>query len=418
MPRQGLVARLWLCGCILLSADVFADEPLVEKYLTEGRLADGSREIQAHLLVNPHDDQARFGLGALQFVRSIEHFAQSLYQFGFAPKPFIIFGSPMTPLMDIPVPRNPHPDQVRYADVRRMFQSLLDDLKIAEATLAEVKDRQVKLPLHFGRIRFDLNADGKTDPDEVAWKIFSAMNPRVVTPDFPQEAEQFLICFDYGDVEWLRGYCHLLSAIAEMVLMYDHHEFFDVIAHRFFANANTSLEMEAFRKKADQLYWQFEISDLISYVHMLRFPLKEKERGAAVIDHIQAVLDHSRRSWAAIREETDNDHEWVPNPSQKSVFPRVVVTEAMIKSWLEIVDEAELILKGERLVPHWRLQQNRGFNLRKVLLEPRNLDLVLWATGPDVVPYLGDGPVTSTEKWNRLQSVFQGNFLLFAAWFN
>ena len=47
-----------------------AEPPLVEKFLTEGKLAEGERALEAHLKAHPRDDQARFGQGTLQFLRA------------------------------------------------------------------------------------------------------------------------------------------------------------------------------------------------------------------------------------------------------------------------------------------------------------------------------------------------------------
>ena len=49
-----------------------ADPPLVERYLEEGKLAEGERALAAHLKDHPDDDQAWFGLGTLQFLRAVE----------------------------------------------------------------------------------------------------------------------------------------------------------------------------------------------------------------------------------------------------------------------------------------------------------------------------------------------------------
>src|SRR5437868_6474009 len=56
--------------------------PLVEKYLLEGKLADGEKALQARLKEDPKDDQARFGLGVLQFLQAYEHLGANLYKYG------------------------------------------------------------------------------------------------------------------------------------------------------------------------------------------------------------------------------------------------------------------------------------------------------------------------------------------------
>jgi len=43
---------------------------------------------------------------------------------------------------------------------------------------------------------------------------------------------------------------------------------------------------------------------------------------------------------------------------------------------------------------------------------------VLWITGHAAAPYMEDGPVISAESWRLWQQVFEGDFLLFAVYFN
>lgn len=54
----------------------------------------------------------------------------------------------------------------------------------------------------------------------------------------------------------------------------------------------------------------------------------------------------------------------------------------------------------------------------RAALEPRPFDVVGWAQGAAAVPYVEKGECSSPEAWRRLQRVFRGNFIGFAAWFN
>ena len=87
-----------------------------------------------------------------------------------------------------------------------------------------------------------------------------------------------------------------------------------------------------------------------------------------------------------------------------------------IAAWQKVLSEAEAILDGKKLVPHWRFA--KGINLRRVFEEPRPFDFVLWATGPAALPYLEDGPITTGADWNTMIDAFGGNFGIFAVWFN
>src|SRR5215472_14199534 len=57
----------------LLISQTAAAAPLAEKYLLEGKLTEGAKALQERLKESPKDDQARFGLGMVQFLQTFEH---------------------------------------------------------------------------------------------------------------------------------------------------------------------------------------------------------------------------------------------------------------------------------------------------------------------------------------------------------
>ena len=153
-------------------------------------------------------------------------------------------------------------------------------------------------------------------------------------------------------------------------------------------------------------------------IHVIRLPVKQPERMRAALAHLESMIALSRESWKYILAETDNDHEWVPNPKQQSVLPGGAVNGNMVEAWMTFLDETDAIFKGKTLIPFWRGGEERGINLRRVFTEPRPFDLVLWVQGTAAAPYLEKGPVTKPETWRRLQNVFRGEFVGFALWFN
>ena len=113
--------------------------PLAERFLIDGRLADGRAALEARLADHPEDRQARFGLGVTRFLGGVERFAGFLYRKG--------AGTPLrrVPFLRLPVPENPEPEPVTYAEWRQARIDLLGDLAAAEAVLAKI-DGQVRLP--------------------------------------------------------------------------------------------------------------------------------------------------------------------------------------------------------------------------------------------------------------------------------
>jgi hypothetical protein len=418
--------------------------PLVERYLIEGKLADGEKALTTALEKDPKDAQARFGLGVLQFLRGVERLSQGLYRYGLktdGPGNFL-------PFLRLPIPANPAPEPVRYEDLRGLFRAWADDLARAEATLAKLDDDAVRLPLHFGRVHLDLDGDGVATGEEALWKVYEKLTrPGAATAE---GAQALLITFDRGDVAWLRGYCHALSAAADVYLAHDCRDLFNHSAHLVFARPETPFPFLKSRKFDRNRFEGDQIIDLIATVHMIRLPVEDPRRMASALAHLEAVVRLSRESWSFYMKETDDDHEWIPNPTQHTVMPDGQVTDAMVKDWLAMLDEADAILAGKKLLPFWRdvpkaevedvgagadepgrrpvaprlrsvlrrLRRPTGVNLRRVFTEPHGFDLVLWVQGTAAAPYLEKGTVTDPEFWLRLNRSFRGQLPGFAVWFN
>jgi hypothetical protein len=196
---------------------------------------------------------------------------------------------------------------------------------------------------------------------------------------------------------------------------------FDVLAPHVFAKPKVrQLPQDMFRDHFGGGWFSNtdQIADFIAAIHEWHFDVVEPARTASALRHLEEVLRISRLSWKAIEAETDDDREWIPNPKQSGVIPGLAVSGEMIAGWHEFLDEADAILAGRRLVPHWRLAEGRGINLRRVFLEPKKMDLVRWLQGAAIVPYVERGECTDPETWRRIQRSFRGQFIGFAIWFN
>lgn len=406
-----------LAPCLARAASELPKSPLVERYLIEGKLTEGEEALLAELTKDPENDEARFSLGAIQFLRGVEHLMQAMHRYGLRGEnpwwlPFLGL-----PGFELPIPSDPKPDTFSYADARQILQDFIDQLQTTEATLAEVKDPDVKLPLRFGLITLDLNRDGIAPEHESLWRIFARLAPR--TRVDAEAARKFVISFDRGDVHWLRGYCHLLSAFCEVALAHNWEDLFQRTAHLVFLKPETPYEFLAKEQLAKQdRFSRNNILDLIAFVHLINFELSEPNRMLRALEHLEATFAQSRESWDHILAEKDDDHEWIPNPNQTGVIPNLRVTKQVVNGWMSFLDEAEAIFAGKKLIPFWRGDDKRGVNFRRVFTEPRRFDLVLWVQGTDAVPYLEEGPRTQPTFWWRLWQLFQGRFLTFAVWFN
>ncbi|MCX5935801.1 MAG: hypothetical protein NTU99_13675, partial [Pseudanabaena sp. LacPavin_0818_WC45_MAG_42_6] len=234
-----------------------------------------------------------------------------------------------------------------------------------------------------------------------------------------KDAQQFLIAFDRGDALWLQGYTHVLGAMGEFLRAYDSRELFAACAHLFFQNVDTPHKFLLIRpKKTDEYSFNiFDPLDLVTAVHLAKFPLVEPQRMTTILNHMKSVISLSRESWKSILAETDSDREWVPNPKQLSVIPEVRVTDTMVKSWLKSLDEIAMILDGKKNIPFWR-DEKSSIDFARIFTEPRSFDLVSWVQGTAATPYLEKGSTTDARVWNEMVNAFGSNLFGFVVWFN
>lgn len=390
--------------------------------LYAGEIDAAVRELAERLKKGENPDQASFELGFCQFLQTFEKLAQDLHRFGFMNKNLPLTGH-LLPFANLSVLHNEKPESISYERARQIVSDWVNGLTAAEATLAKLRGESVKMPLQVGRIRLDMNGDGKATEDESFWKLFVSMSGR---PIVFGEVERFVIGFDRADVEWLRGYCHLMAGVGDMVMAYDWHGFFDATASLLFAKAQTHGVALADAPSAKYYGWDSGFADLIATVHLMRFRLAEKGRLASALNHFEAVIAQSRLMWKLILKETDNDNEWIPSPKQTSALAGMNISEVQISAWHDFLNETESVLKGKKLIPHWRYQNRHdnhvestvGVNLRKAFLEPTDFDIILIAHGAGVAPFIEKGELISEETFWQIQRVFQGNFMLFAMWVN
>lgn len=394
MPRLPLVALAVLAVATVRAAD----PPLVEKYLHSGELAKGEQVLERAIEANPKDDQARFGLGMLRFVRAVERLGQSLYEYG------VKSDSTSTPFLRLPIPKNPDPVPVSYPALRRVFERFTADLDKAESTLAGITDDKVKLPLRLAAVTLDMDGDGK--PTDKFLDLLKKLL-RVERFDFLAKNPDFRVAFDRGDVAWLRAYCHLLSAMLDVSLAFDLKLIFDMEGADQFAKPRTD-------PKPDNSWWQL----------LTRIDIPEPARLGSFRRHMVKVCELNRETWRFIRAETDDDHEWLPHPKQKGVLG-LPVTDEMIDGWLKAIDEVEGLLTGKKLLDLKGLvnTDGKGLNVKELLDHPpEKLELLKVANAGVDPKYLAKLTAANTfddQALNRVMAVFGDSLAVaYAAWFN
>ncbi|TWT32578.1 hypothetical protein [Blastopirellula retiformator] len=414
MPR--LQTALWIGACfsvLFFTRSSVAEPPTAEESLVSYDLASGKAALEDYLAENEGDASQRFGLGVVQFASAVETMSQSFYECG------VRDHRQQIPFLRIVAAENPNPKATSYQDVRNILQRFVDDLAVAEQTLAKVDDKEVKLPLPLFQIRLDLNGDGTTTEAETLAGV--AMHLRMIENvpgnagvDRPYET---VVAFDYADCLWLRGYCHLLSGLAETWLAYDMQQLHDRAGYVLFEKIDSPHAYLGEAKKTFPISG-VDIIDVVALIHLINFPVKEPAKLKDAHAHFLQVISLSRRTWDTIEAETDDDREWIPSPKQSSPVSRVRTTPEMVTTWREFLDELEAILQGEKLAPHPRIVDGRGINVKKVFFEPQPFDLVMWVQGSGATPFLEKGPITDQAFWSRINRAFNGQFMSFAVWYN
>ncbi len=387
--------------------------------LESGKLVEGEKTIAEKLAKNPNDAELRFGLGLVRFVRAIERYAQSQYKYGLRPPK-----NAAVPFLRFPVPSNPNPEALTYEAQRDVLKTLLLDLEQVDLTLSPIGETPVKIKLDLNAIKFDLRNNGKADESGRLSSILSSLRMMDVpiTEAVTEAVEPFEVSFDTSDVYWLRGYTHLTSAGLEFLLAYDWHVLFEQSGRLFYprttpSSFDTISQIPDTETSGSFLGSNLQIADFIALIHDIRWPIAEPARMKSAHTHFKQVIHLGRLTWKSILAETDDDHEWIPSPTQKGgVLRGMPVGKEQADEWLASLEDFDAMLDGKLLVPYWRF--NKGINLKKVFYEPRMFDAVLWFTGHAAAPFLEDGPVMESAVWEKRQRVFGGNFLSYAAWFN
>lgn len=450
-----LVGLLAIAPHAGLAEAVFAEE--FQSRLAHADLEGAESLARSRLTDSPADSQAQFALGTAQFLGAVEGLGQGLYRHGLTNQYDNLYGIPSVtslPFLRLPVGDNPDPEPFTAATFRQILIEFDRRLMLADATLAAVPGGPVSLPLAVQDIALDFNGDGKAGANEALPAIIYSISGVRLSDEFP------VVGFDESDVTWLRGYAHLLGGITDILLAHDWTETINLTFQSAFPASNLpsapldaqrpalmaerqanaapdggchglgynwsdhSPEAEADRERvrrcwaADSALTYGGIGDLVAFIHLFRWPVVEPDRLQEARLHFLTMISFSRQSWASILAETDDDHEWVPSPRQTNLFPRMRVTDEIVKGWQQFLDQAEAVLDGKLLLPHWRFDRSQGLNLRRMLEEPRTLDPVLLLSGVGAIPYMEKGPLSPDSTLNTGLNLVEGGLLAYFLWFN
>lgn len=367
-----------------------------------GRTGLAATEARLAALPAPNDDE-RFVLGGVQFLRAIEGTFQTRWAYGLTDRTGLL------PLLRLPLDDNPAPKPFEPAVITTLFRDAEAGLARSIASLAPLTGAStVGVEIDLGDLWFDVDASGGRGPGEGLIEILGAAR----FGDQPTGTPT--IRFDTADAAWLAAYGHLLSGVSEMVQAYDPTE---PVARILAARQ----KMAEWGPPNPSLFLGMQgIPDEIDVIAIILASLDQQPDVAGMArarDHFLAMIAENRAFWTRAEAETDADREWLPNGRQTSGLGVTLPPEAALV-WQDILTDAEAVLTGEKLIPYWRVGAAGGVNLGRVFTDPRPVDIPGWFQGWAALPYLQSGPLVSLEHWNQFEAMMMGDAMLFALWLN
>jgi hypothetical protein len=386
---------------VLLTPILQAQDTRLDAFLRAGKLQEGLTAF-----AKPADDGERFSLAVLQSLQGLQQFADGVGKLGLK-QSLASSGLPFFRVLPTQTEGGPV-EQATPEKVRQLFKNLQESLKKANATLAKVGEADFKVQINLSQA-YLANKDG-LPVMPLAESLAKIMCLR------PAADQDTVVNFDSADAMWLKGYTHVVTGLLDIVMAYDWSPVWNQCAYTFFTSPNP-LPPFAKYTVANQGARFDDWADLVAAVHELRLEVRDPDGWKKAVGEFRAAIVCNRICWKRILAETDDDHEWLPSPTQTG--PRgSKVTQQEIDGWLTVLNEVDAILTGKKLLPHWRIINGMGINVARMVQSPPKLDLVLMVQGSAFVPFIEGGDVSNQTRWRTLMAPFNNGFMGFALWSN
>lgn len=381
--------------------------PAAAETLSEEIARSGIAPTEARLAALPSpSNEDLFALAGLRFLGGIEAALQLRWQTG------VQADWSELPILRLPIPENPNAIPFTAADFTALIRNLDADMEAARAALAQLGDKPVTLPIRMADLWFDINANGTREPGEGIAEVtgMTLGGGRM----FGVAVEDPVITFDTADAAWLSAYTHFLSGFAATALAYDPEPAIQRVLDS--SKAIYALWGDTPPNNAMDMMFGRQVDRAAMVLHALS-NTPDMALAQDAYDHFLAMIQDNRRFWSLVALETDNTGEWVPNDRQVSGLG-LTMPPGTGERWQAVLADAEKLLKGELLIPHWRFGAEAGINLRKAFENPPPVDLITWIQGEGLLPYAEKGPQMSMQSWRDFEEFVQGDAMLFAVFLN
>lgn len=371
---------------------------------------NGLAATEARLAALPTPSDAdRFALGGVRFLGVVEQALQQRWQMGLTDT------MGMLPLLHLPIDENPAPVAFDPAMIASIFRDAATGMDAARAPLAQIPETSdFGLEITLSDLWFDINANTKRDPGEDMLSVAGPMIMGWQWADRDPATAAPVIRFDAADAAWLSAYTHLLGGISETLLAYDPTAALTkTLTSRAKMAKLAPIEPDVFFGTASN----FDAVDMIGTVLNTLNQTPDAAHATAAHGHFLAMIADNRAFWSRVAAETDNTREFLPNDAQTSALG-ITVPPGTGPMWLAVLTDFEKLLKGEVLVPFWRLGDGAGVNIGRMFTDPRPIDVAGWIQGADALPYLENGPVLSITSWTAFEHMMGGEAMLFTLFLN
>lgn len=386
-----------ILGLFLLALTTEAKSSL-DAILQAGDLKKGLIEYK-----NPAINAEKFSLATLQVLDAVQTFSSTVSQLGFRPE---MAGNGLPFLRVVPF-SGPTTNEASRAAIGAAFDHLKLGLEQANQTLTRITDKDFEVEVNLSKLKIDLAGNGTNV------LLITALSRIWTVPTQTTNDQDVLIHFDRSDAYWLQGYTHCLIGMIDVLQTYDWQPVWNQCAHLVFQHPNPMPPI-ALHEAPSNGRWVMWV-DLVAAIHDMRLNPTNPNGLAEAREQFLQMIACSRLTWKSIGAETDNNHEWLPN-SQQTGPGGAQITQQQIDGWLRLMDELELVLNGEKLLPHWRIQAGTGINVAKLVKNPPPLDIILMIQGSAFIPYLEKGPLSDAATWRALTLPYGSQFTRFALW--
>ena len=244
-------------------------------------------------------------------------------------------------------------------DIRAKVEEILGKFKTARVLLESVHASKPLFASQPGEWALDLDGDGTITPFEkhFFW-VAKRGNDQIAAVSGLDSPEAYyesnfirpVIKLDQSDVYWAAAYLNFAEAALNLILSYDY---------------DPARKERIFLRDANRV-------KTIAYPRLL------------------AGISTSKKLRESLLAETDDDHEWIPNPTQRdSAFPLVLDAQSFA-TWGALLDQMDKLFRGKTLLGgstaasgpgdarRWRAvdltmglcRPGEGLNLRDLFLRP------------------------------------------------